>query len=184
MLVAAVVLAVGIPAATIAHKQMACRDAASAQAVKAVDSCCPSKAAATADTAVKKEASCPYMGEKSAEAAKSELKHCPMPKSDKQCAKPAAKSDKCSKSAAKVKPAAKPTEPAVTEAAPKPAPESAAKPAEEKKVESAVCPVMKAEIPDVSKAAGSSVYKGKTYYFCCAGCKPAFDKDPEKYIGG
>jgi len=24
-------------------------------------------------------------------------------------------------------------------------------------------------------------YKGKTYYFCCAGCKEAFIKNPEKY---
>ena len=47
---------------------------------------------------------------------------------------------------------------------------------------SAVCPVMGTEIADVSKAAGKTVYKGKTYYFCCDGCKPAFDKDPEKYI--
>jgi YHS domain-containing protein len=50
-------------------------------------------------------------------------------------------------------------------------------------VKSAVCPVMGNEIPDVTKAAGKSVYKGKTYYFCCPGCKPEFDKNPEKYIG-
>ncbi len=25
-------------------------------------------------------------------------------------------------------------------------------------------------------------YKGKTYYFCCAGCKASFEKDPEKYL--
>ena len=25
-------------------------------------------------------------------------------------------------------------------------------------------------------------YEGKTYYFCCAGCKEKFEKDPEKYI--
>ena len=47
---------------------------------------------------------------------------------------------------------------------------------------SAVCPVMGTKIPDVTKAAGQSVYKGKTYYFCCASCKPLFDKNPEKYI--
>lgn len=46
---------------------------------------------------------------------------------------------------------------------------------------SAVCPVMGTPIPDVSKAAGKSVYKGKTYYFCCPGCKPKFDADPSKY---
>ncbi|MCX5973842.1 MAG: YHS domain-containing protein [Coprothermobacterota bacterium] len=41
---------------------------------------------------------------------------------------------------------------------------------------------MGTKIPDVSKAAGKSVYKGKTYYFCAKGCKVAFEKDPEKYI--
>jgi YHS domain-containing protein len=56
------------------------------------------------------------------------------------------------------------------------------KPTPSKKVVSAVCPVMGTKIPDVTKAAGKTVYKGKTYYFCCAGCKPAFDKNPEKYI--
>jgi YHS domain-containing protein len=64
-----------------------------------------------------------------------------------------------------------------------PAKKAPAKPAAHKKVVSATCPVMSTTIPDVSKAAGGkSVYKGKTYYFCCAGCKPMFDKDPEKYI--
>lgn len=58
-----------------------------------------------------------------------------------------------------------------------------AKPAAHKKVVSAVCPVMGTKIPDASKAGGGkSVYKGKTYYFCCPGCKPVFDKNPEKYI--
>lgn len=32
-------------------------------------------------------------------------------------------------------------------------------------------------------AAGSSEYQGQTYYFCSKGCKAAFDKEPEKYIG-
>ena len=48
-----------------------------------------------------------------------------------------------------------------------------------KKMVSAVCPVMGTKIPDVTKAAGKSVYKGKTYYFCCAMCKPEFDKNPD-----
>lgn len=34
-----------------------------------------------------------------------------------------------------------------------------------------------------AKAAGKSEYKGKTYYFCSAGCKAAFDKQPDKYAG-
>lgn len=27
-----------------------------------------------------------------------------------------------------------------------------------------------------------SEYKGKIYYFCCAPCKDAFEKGPEKYV--
>jgi YHS domain-containing protein len=34
---------------------------------------------------------------------------------------------------------------------------------------------------DETKAAATAVYKGKTYYFCCAGCKAKFEKEPEKY---
>ena len=45
-----------------------------------------------------------------------------------------------------------------------------------------VCPVTGETIASVKDAAGSSVYKGKTYYFCCSSCKPAFDKDPAKYV--
>jgi Cu+-exporting ATPase len=36
---------------------------------------------------------------------------------------------------------------------------------------------------DEKTAAGTSVYQGATYYFCSPGCKRAFDKEPEKYIG-
>ncbi len=32
------------------------------------------------------------------------------------------------------------------------------------------------------EAAGSSVYKGKTYYFCSKICKQKFDENPERYI--
>lgn len=45
-----------------------------------------------------------------------------------------------------------------------------------------ICPVTKEKIASVKDAAGSSTYQGKTYYFCCAGCKPMFDKDPAKYV--
>lgn len=34
-----------------------------------------------------------------------------------------------------------------------------------------------------TKAAASSEYKGKVYYFCAIGCKKAFDAEPEKYVG-
>lgn len=36
---------------------------------------------------------------------------------------------------------------------------------------------------DEKKAAGTSTYQGTTYYFCGPGCKVAFDKEPEKYLG-
>jgi YHS domain-containing protein len=26
-------------------------------------------------------------------------------------------------------------------------------------------------------------YNGKTYYFCAPGCKKAFEKNPEEYLG-
>jgi Cu+-exporting ATPase len=43
------------------------------------------------------------------------------------------------------------------------------------------CPVSGKEFKK-SEASPKYEYKGKTYYFCCAGCKDKFEKDPEKYI--
>lgn len=34
------------------------------------------------------------------------------------------------------------------------------------------------------KTAGTSEYGGKTYYFCAAGCRERFEKEPEKYVTG
>lgn len=45
----------------------------------------------------------------------------------------------------------------------------------------AICPVMGTEF-SVKKDSKRSEYKGKHYVFCCAGCKPMFDANPEKYI--
>ncbi|HUV75298.1 MAG TPA: YHS domain-containing protein [Dehalococcoidales bacterium] len=42
-------------------------------------------------------------------------------------------------------------------------------------------PVCKMEVEE-SKAAATSEYKGKKYYFCAPGCKKAFDQNPEKYL--
>jgi Cu+-exporting ATPase len=42
-------------------------------------------------------------------------------------------------------------------------------------------PVCKMEV-DKNDAAGTSKYKGVTYYFCAPGCKKAFESDPEKYL--
>jgi YHS domain-containing protein len=35
---------------------------------------------------------------------------------------------------------------------------------------------------DEKKAAATSEYKGKTYYFCAKACKEKFDFEPEKYL--
>ena len=45
------------------------------------------------------------------------------------------------------------------------------------------CPVMKTWFVPNEKS-DRYVYEGKTYYFCCPGCKPQFEKDPEKYLKG
>ena len=37
---------------------------------------------------------------------------------------------------------------------------------------------------DEKTAAGKSEHQGQTYYFCSAGCKASFDKDPQKYVSG
>jgi len=42
-------------------------------------------------------------------------------------------------------------------------------------------PVCKMDV-DEKTAAGTSKYKGVTYYFCAPGCKKAFEADPEKYL--
>jgi Cu+-exporting ATPase len=35
---------------------------------------------------------------------------------------------------------------------------------------------------DPAKAAGTSQYAGKTYYFCSTGCKAKFDANPGQYV--
>ena len=35
---------------------------------------------------------------------------------------------------------------------------------------------------DPKTAKHTSVYQGKTYYFCAPGCKKAFDAEPHKYL--
>lgn len=48
--------------------------------------------------------------------------------------------------------------------------------------EMAIDPVCKMEVEERT-AKFVSEYKGRKYYFCSPGCKKAFDKDPEKYLG-
>ena len=35
---------------------------------------------------------------------------------------------------------------------------------------------------DPAKAAGTSEYNGKTYYFCATVCKTRFDANPAQYV--
>ncbi|MEM2839755.1 MAG: YHS domain-containing protein [Thermoplasmata archaeon] len=42
-------------------------------------------------------------------------------------------------------------------------------------------PVCKMKV-EPARAAATSVYEGKTYYFCAVGCKKMFDKNPKKYL--
>lgn len=44
----------------------------------------------------------------------------------------------------------------------------------------AIDPICKMEV-DPKTARWTSVYKGKEYFFCAAGCKAAFDRNPERY---
>jgi Cu+-exporting ATPase len=37
---------------------------------------------------------------------------------------------------------------------------------------------------DPATARASTVHDGKTYYFCCPGCRARFDADPARYLGG
>jgi YHS domain-containing protein len=46
------------------------------------------------------------------------------------------------------------------------------------------CPVMTSSdvvIKDATKKKMYADYKGRRYFFCCAGCPEAFKKNPEKY---
>lgn len=45
----------------------------------------------------------------------------------------------------------------------------------------AIDPICKM-IVDEKTATFTSVYKGKTYYFCAPGCKRTFDANPEQYV--
>ena len=35
---------------------------------------------------------------------------------------------------------------------------------------------------DPTKAAGTSNYQGKTFYFCSKGCKAKFDANPSQFV--
>jgi len=48
-------------------------------------------------------------------------------------------------------------------------------------VKCAVMPSHSVKIDKATKDKMFADYKGRRYFFCCAGCPPAFKKDPAKY---
>lgn len=66
------------------------------------------------------------------------------------------------------------------DAAPATANKDLKKPGEAKPGDKSTCTVTGEEI-DVTADSPHSEHNGKTYYFCCGGCKKKFDADPSKY---
>ena len=58
--------------------------------------------------------------------------------------------------------------------------EGVKKPGEAKPGDKSTCTVTGEEI-DVTADSPHSEHGGKTYYFCCTGCKKKFDADPSKF---
>lgn len=54
-------------------------------------------------------------------------------------------------------------------------------PAADAKAEMATCPVSGEEFA-LTADTPKSEHDGKTYYFCCNGCKPKFDADPASFV--
>lgn len=46
----------------------------------------------------------------------------------------------------------------------------------------AIDPICKMVVDTANPPGGQSEHRGTTYYFCAAGCKVAFDRDPGKYL--
>ncbi|MFQ6070302.1 MAG: P-II family nitrogen regulator [Candidatus Aminicenantales bacterium] len=46
-----------------------------------------------------------------------------------------------------------------------------------------VDPVCQMQVDEKAPGA-TTIYKGRTYYFCCSACKDKFNKQPEKYVEG
>jgi YHS domain-containing protein len=74
-----------------------------------------------------------------------------------------------------------PSSPAAPSAAGAAAPKGAAKEAGDAKVgDTTRCPVSGEEFT-VEASSPKVEHDGKTYYFCCAGCKKKFEADPSKF---
>lgn len=55
-------------------------------------------------------------------------------------------------------------------------------PGEAKVGDKSTCPVSGEEFV-VTESSPKAEHDGKTYYFCCSGCKAKFEKDPSQFTG-
>lgn len=46
----------------------------------------------------------------------------------------------------------------------------------------AIDPVCRMQVDEKAPSGGKAQHNGQTYYFCAAGCRKSFEKDPEKYL--
>lgn len=63
-------------------------------------------------------------------------------------------------------------------------PAFAQKQKKEKTPKEVACPVMEEHKVNIKEATKKKMYadfEGRRYFFCCAGCKPAFEKEPAKF---
>ena len=52
------------------------------------------------------------------------------------------------------------------------------------KTETATDPVCNMEVDTSNPGGGTADHDGQTYYFCGAGCRVAFEKEPQAYLSG
>ena len=60
-----------------------------------------------------------------------------------------------------------------------------AAPARQGQDDVAECPVMPGSVVNKAVAEAAGLYRdyeGRRYWFCCAGCGPMWDTDPDKYV--
>ena len=86
----------------------------------------------------------------------------------------------CGTAPAPVAPAASAASPTPSTAAAPPSASKAKEPGDAKVGETTKCPVSGEEFV-VEATSPKSEHDGKTYYFCCAGCKKKFEAEPGKF---
>jgi YHS domain-containing protein len=76
---------------------------------------------------------------------------------------------------------ASPSDPSAANANPNAKASAIKKPGEATVGDTAECPVSGEEF-DVQATSPKHEHDGKTYFFCCSGCKKKFESNPQKYV--